>query len=246
MTKGFDIPPDAVRVWRGYRANNVALQDFFAKLGTVFVPATVEMQIAAGLDGYVPSIPAGLPNKPDAVPDETAILFWDSQETYKDAFDTLAVRTYTLTHGPVYRPPSTAQFPVAFAGTVVSEMPYYLVDRPADWMHGKVTHLIGERSSTVEPDEFRTRLAAILSEIQHQNKVLGAIVCAGDDYFQIIVTGTNDGAQDLVLTLDLGQNGRKSSAEFIWLNGRRSFADEMSHLSVHPVCRSIDQIIRHF
>ena len=182
MTKGFDIPPDAVRVWRGYRANNVALQDFFAKLGTVFVPATVEMQIAAGLDGYVPSIPAGLPNKPDAVPDETAILFWDSQETYKDAFDTLAVRTYTLTHGPVYRPPSTAQFPVAFAGTVVSEMPYYLVDRPADWMHGKVTHLIGERSSTVEPDEFRTRLAAILSEIQRQNKVLGAIVCAGDDY----------------------------------------------------------------
>ena len=29
--------------------------------------------------------PAGLPDKPDTVPDETAILFWDSQQTYRTA-----------------------------------------------------------------------------------------------------------------------------------------------------------------
>ena len=145
MTKGFDIPPDAVRVWRGYRAPTLALPDFFQKLGTVFVPATVKMQIAAGLDGYIPSVPAGLPNKPDSVPDETAILFWDSQQTYTDGFNVLAVRTYTLTHGAVYRPPSGAEFPVVYAGALVSEQPYYLIDKPADWMHGQVSHLIGGR-----------------------------------------------------------------------------------------------------
>ena len=108
MSALFDIPPDAVRVWRGYRAPALPQADFFTKLGTVFVPATVKMQIAIGLDGYLPSVPAGLEGKPDTVPDETAILFWDSQGTYTAGFDTLAVRTYTLTHGAVYRPPSGA------------------------------------------------------------------------------------------------------------------------------------------
>ena len=162
MTKGFDIPPDAVRVWRGYRAATLQLTDFFNKLGTVFVPATVEMQIAAGLDGYIPSVPAGLPGKPNSTPDETAILFWDSQQTYTDGFKTLAVRTYTLTHGAVYRPPSGAAVPIAYAGALAAEQPYYLIDRPADWMHGEVSHLIGSRPAAVAPDAFRDGLAPII------------------------------------------------------------------------------------
>jgi len=189
MTKGFDVPPNAVRVWRGYRNPavdpdpDVVLSKFFANLGTVFVPATVEMQIAAGLDGYIPSIPAGLPGKPDSTPDETAILFWDSQQTWTDGFKTLAVRTYTLTHGAVYlTPPSGADLPTLYAGALTAEKPCYLIDRPADWMHGAVTHLIGSRPVAVTPDAFRASLAPILTDIQQQGAVAGAIVCAGDDY----------------------------------------------------------------
>lgn len=182
MSKSFDIPPDAVRVFRGYRASSMALPDFFSRLGTVFIPATVEMQIAVGLDGYFPSIPAGLPNKPNSVPDETAILLWDSQQTYADGFTTLAVRTYALTHGAVYRPPSGSQFPVAFAGALASEQPYYLIDQPADWMHGKVTHLVGGRPAEVTPDEFRAKLSAVFSDMQHQGNIEGAVACVGDDY----------------------------------------------------------------
>ena len=81
MSDPVQIPADAVRVWRGFRATTMALPDFFTRLGTVFVPATVEMQIQVGLDAYFPTVPAGLSGKPDTVPDETAILFWDSQQT---------------------------------------------------------------------------------------------------------------------------------------------------------------------
>jgi hypothetical protein len=208
VTKGFDIPPEAVRVWRGYRASTLALPDFFQRLGTVFVPATVEMQIDAGLDGYIPSVPGGLPDKPDSVPDETAILFWDSQQTYTDGFGTLAVRTYTLTHGAVYRPPSGAQFPVVYAGSLVSEQPYYLIARPADWMHGQVTHLIGGRPAAISPDQFRAALAPILSDIQRQGRVAGAIACAGDDYlvyWELAGPKPSDGVPALKAQLDWNQ-----------------------------------------
>ncbi len=181
MSAAFSIPPNAVRVWRGYRAPSLAQADFFTKLGTVFVPATVKMQIAVGLEGYLPSVPCGLPDKPDSVPDETAILFWDSQDTYTDGFKTLAVRTYTLTHGAVYRPPSGADFPTLFAGSLASEKPVYLIDKPADWMHGPVRHLLGGRPASKRPDDFRAGIAAALGTIQ-RNGIDGAIACAGDEY----------------------------------------------------------------
>lgn len=180
--KSFEIPPDAVRVWRGFRSPSLALADFFTRLNTVFVPATVEMQIKVGLDAYIPSVPAGLTGKPDSVPDETAILFWDSQQTYKDGFNTLAVRTYTLTHGAVYTPNSGAGFPLIFSGAVVANQPYYLVPRSADWMKGQVQHLVGGRPEGQTPEDFRTQIGAALTAAQAQGGLAGAIACAGDDY----------------------------------------------------------------
>jgi hypothetical protein len=208
METSFDIPPDAVRVWRGYRANSLAVKDFLKNLGSVFVPATVEMQIAVGLDCYIPSILAGLPDKPDSVPDETAILFWDSPQTYKDAFGTLAVRTYTLTHGPVYRTPSQAQFPVRFAGTLAPEQPYFLFSQPADWMRGRVCHLIGARRPDIIPEDFRVKLGAVLAKIQSQGDASGAIVCAGDDYlvyWELADAVPSDGVKSLRALLDWAQ-----------------------------------------
>jgi hypothetical protein len=181
--KSLEIPPDAVRVWRGFRAPTMKLEDFFTRLNTVFVPATVEMQIQAGLDGYIPSVPAGLNGKPDSVPDETAILFWDSQSTYTDGFKTLAVRTYTLTHGGVYNPANSgAQFPLLFAGTIAADQPYYLVNKPADWMKGTVTHLIAGRPENVTPAQFFAQIGEALAAIQKGGGRAGAIACAGNDY----------------------------------------------------------------
>jgi len=171
--------PTAVRVWRGFRSPEIDLPAFYQRLETVFVPSTVLMQIDAGLQAYIPTVLGGLPEKPDAVPDETAILFWESQQTYRDGFETLAVRTYTLTHGAVYTAASGAEFPVGFAGELQADQPYALVDRPADWMQGTVRHLAGARPEGVEPGDFRDRVAALFA---NGTGAEGAVVCAGDDY----------------------------------------------------------------
>ena len=177
MSTHFNIPPDAVRVWRGFRQPTLAQADFFTRLSDTFIPSTVEMQIQNGLDVYIPTVPCGLDNKPATVPDETAILFWDSQQTYHDGFLTLAGRTYTLTHGGVYTHESRADFPVLFAGQLALNTCYYLIDKPADWMHGNVYHLVAQA-----PKDGLAQYQEIIHGIQSRGQVDGAVVCLGDDY----------------------------------------------------------------
>lgn len=186
MTKKISLcPPDSVRVWRGFRLPSLTVDQFCNKLGTVFVPATVKMQSDIGLESYVPAIPAGLSSKPATVPDETAVLFWESPATYWNGFSTLAVRTYTLTHGGCYvteNNQSRADFPVLFSGSLTSDQPVYLFKTPADWMNGSVNHIVGARPKAQDPQTFHAAVASALGRVQKEIALEGTIACAGDDY----------------------------------------------------------------
>jgi hypothetical protein len=181
--KPIPVPANAVRVWRGYKQKELTLSEFFEKSGSVFVPAAVGMEAPLGLHVYVPAFPAGA-DKPDTVPDETAILFWETQETYHAAFKTLAERIYVLTHGPLFGPPSTADFPLYLDKTFEAEQPYYLIDTPADWMYGVVTHLVGGRPDIETPSEFLSAVQQWAKDEQNHTPegLDGALICAGNDY----------------------------------------------------------------
>lgn len=185
MTDHRLVQPDAVRVWRGFRLPSLELSQFHARLGTVFIPATVLMQINAGLCAYAATVPAGLRGKPDSVPDETAIVFWESQATYWSGLSRLAVRSYALIHSGVYlalHNQSRADFPVAFTGVLTADQPVYLFDRAADWMHGAVTHVVAARPAKLSPNAFLSCAAGVLATIKASVPLDGAIACAGADY----------------------------------------------------------------
>ncbi len=179
------VPPDAVRVWRGFRSPALSTGEFHNELGATFLPATVKMQSNAGLCSYIPTVVAGLPGKPDSAPDETAILFWGSQTAYRNSFNRLAVRIYTLTHNGVYaiqNHQSRADFPVLFKSRLVVDQPSYLFEKPADWMRGAVNHLVAARPAATEPSTFQAAVANALADIQKQDRLDGAIACVGADY----------------------------------------------------------------
>ena len=193
------VPPDAVRIWRGFRNSTLTEEKFFADLGSVFVPATVELQWPNGLDAYIPSFPAGK-GKPATVPDETAILFWDSQLTYHNGFNTLAIRTYTMTHASVYdtqNKMSTADFPTLYQGTIAAGQCYYLFADSVDWMQGTVFHLAGGRPSRTAPAAFLSSIQTWATRYQQNNpdRATGAIVCATAEYvvFWTCVPGGRSG-----------------------------------------------------
>ncbi|HEU5108852.1 MAG TPA: hypothetical protein VFT95_09875 [Micromonosporaceae bacterium] len=175
------VPADAVHVWRGYRGAAVSPKAFVDFLSTVFVPACALLQPAAGLHAYLPALPAA---PVTGVPDQTALMFWTDQQAYRDAFATPAVRAYTNLHGDLYGPPSSAEFPVPFAGDLVAEQPYHLLTAPADWMLGGVHHVLGGRPTGTAPADFRAGLARWARTYQTDlpSGVDGALLVAGDGY----------------------------------------------------------------
>jgi hypothetical protein len=116
------VPPDAVRVWRGFFRKDVKQgvkqpDDFFSKLGKTFIPVTVQMQRLFGLTAYLPAVmPAA---KPEGVPDEIALVFYRSQQAYKGAGDCAGGRAYGLLHSTIFDlDKSISDFPSPFGGAL--------------------------------------------------------------------------------------------------------------------------------
>jgi hypothetical protein len=211
----FAIPPrDAVRVWRGFRSEDLPLHAFLDRLSTVFIPATVLMQIQAGLCSYIPCVLGGLPDKPAVAPDETALLYWESQQTYLDGFKTLAVRTYTLTHGAVYTGSSGAAFPIPFQVPLQQDVPSCLGGR-IDWMHASIRHLVGARKVDVASSDFAGSVADACSGSSPE----AAIVVVGADYLAYWEAGVAAGHDERFERL---------SASCSWTHDRTAAAIEMT------------------
>jgi hypothetical protein len=134
--------------------------------------------------------------KPAAVPDQTALMFWATPETHDLANRAIAVRIYQNLHGDAYdlARSHTPEVPVSIAGVtqLVAEQPYFLLDRPADWMLGEVEHLVAARRAEGTPADFLARVHGWAAALQAMppDGVDGALVCCGSDYVVAWVHGT--------------------------------------------------------
>jgi hypothetical protein len=187
--KSFPVAPDSVRVWCGYKMHDMELKKFQDLLGQVFIPACVKLQTKIGLTSYIPTVLAGMSEKKDYVPDETALIFYESQDVYRDCFKTLAERVYALDHHGVFSFEkndldfkSYSDFPILFDGSLKIQKPVYLFDKQADWMHGKIRHFVGSRPPNMQFDEFQKIISKSLTKIQQSVKLDGAIACIDDNY----------------------------------------------------------------
>lgn len=182
MVRLLPVPPDSVRVWRGFRADDLDSAKFREKLGSLFIPSTIQFQAPLGLAAYLPSV---LPNdKPDPVPDEIALVFYESQDVYKSTFKTVGGRVYAELHRPVFAPSSLSGFPVKLEDTLKADTAYYLFDNPADWHYGTCKVLVGTPPDDQENGDFLTSLHEWLVEERTRapEGLDGAIVCASESY----------------------------------------------------------------
>ncbi len=186
--KSYPVAPDSVYVWRGFMAPPPKTYDQFADfLGSVFVPACALLQPKVGLRAYVPSM-VPQKNKPTALPDQTALMFWATPESHDLANKALAIRIYQNLHGDVYDmtrsklPEVPKEFPKMSDFT--PEQPYYLVPTPADWMLGSIHHVVGARPSEISKEEFHASLYNWASDFKQNtpDEIDGALLCVGNDY----------------------------------------------------------------
>jgi hypothetical protein len=188
----------SVYVWRAFRAPSLSYDGFASFLGSVFLPACVQLQPPIGLRAFLPTmVPQA--SKPPAVPDQTALMFWRTPAAHDEAKVSLAERIYSNLHGGAFdmARSSLPEVPSALdpATTALkSEQPYYLIDRPADWMLGSVHHFVGARRPDLGAPEFLTQAASAAKALQ-QNVPAGvdaALVCCGNDYLVAWSHGAKD------------------------------------------------------
>ncbi len=188
-------PPDAVRVWRGYRLSTLAVPDFLTALGSIFMPITVQLQRLYGLTAYLPAVPPS--EKAAGVPDEIALVFYETQQAYNDSKLIVAGRAYSRLHMTVFDlSTSLSAFPVPLPNQLGFDTPYYLFTDAANWQTGFSQVFVGTRKAAMPQEKFASKLLDFLKHIrEHRPKGLeGAIVCVNANWVIYWEHWTNEGA----------------------------------------------------
>lgn len=175
--------PDSVRVWRGFKLKKLNIETYYSKLGEVLIPITIQMQSPLGLTAYLPSILP--PEKFVAIPDEIALVFYESQDIYKHTFKTPAGRAYGLLHSAIFDLDACkTAFPILLNEGKEWEQPYYLFEDCPDWQAGKTKVLVGARKASQEAKEFKDILFNALKQLQtlHPEGLDGVYFVVSNEY----------------------------------------------------------------
>jgi hypothetical protein len=158
-------------------------QDFLAALGSIFIPGTAQLQRLYGLTAYLPTV---MPlDKPEGVPDEIALVFYESQQSYNDTKLTVVGRAYSSLHATVFAlPQSESGFPILLDHTLQFDVPYHVFEESVDWQFGFTQVFVGTRPDARTPERFAAGLFRYLDGLrQRRPKGLdGVVVCAREGW----------------------------------------------------------------
>ncbi|HEX3880499.1 MAG TPA: hypothetical protein VHW24_26135 [Bryobacteraceae bacterium] len=182
-TSGFAAPANAVRVWRGRRRKDLDPAKFRQKIGGIFIPVTVEMQRLFGLAAYLPAVlPA---NKPEMAPDEIALVFYKTQQSYLDTKKYPGGRAYSDMHELVFDlDASGSGFPDLLGTDFQLNQPWHLFSTPVDWQKGIAKAIVASRKKAILVADYSAALAAAARSVQNgAGAVDGAVLFANADWF---------------------------------------------------------------
>lgn len=164
--------PDAVRVWRGFRSEKYISdqQKFANQLGAVFIPITVQLLEPLGLLAYIPTfISSGI----DAVPDEIALVFYETQDDYYSITrNTVVGRAYGMLHGNIFNfkkaqlERSRSSFPLIYINKIELGNAYYLMDSKVNWRDGLTNIYVGLIENTANIDIVIKKLNSAILEMK--------------------------------------------------------------------------------
>ena len=189
------VKPDSLRVSYFYRAlefkNDRA--GFRRTLGMLFIPSWTQLTAPLGLTAYVPSVPPQTDASPQ-IPDEIAIVFFESKEVYNAIRRTTAGRLCGKTlHGSVFawqedpsplrksssgfpsRMPDLDEGTLKFqsernknthANSEAGYTGYYLFDNDADWYYGATRVFVGARPKTIGTDDYLHAVHQAFAELR--------------------------------------------------------------------------------
>ena len=169
------------RFWRGFKKADLAWKDFHQALVTDFMPATVKTHGHEGLVSYLVVLPSATDSV--VVPDEAALVAYQSEETYKTVSSTPHGQAYQKKHGDIFtskvspsadllakQRASRSLVPVAFSTILADDFrregAYDVLGQPIDWQTGHSVFFLGLRKPSLRPDFFWDALHKHISYVK--------------------------------------------------------------------------------
>lgn len=133
------------RFWIGYKLDNITEQKFMENLNNRLLPDLIKLAAGKGLNSYSPYV---TPKNHGDLPDEIALITYDSEEIYRSLRSTAPGVAYSDLHWELFKKDtSKSTVPVQFDGTLENDKAYELDAKYEGWKAGTTYLTIYKRSS---------------------------------------------------------------------------------------------------
>ena len=208
------------RVWQGFKKPGMSDQDFRARLPE-FMSATVTLYHGRGLDNYLVAVPPA--GHPAFIPDEFALVAFDSEKSYQAVRATPAGQAYGEKHWEIFDKQVSKSTPfLAYAeplpSTLVPNTSYDVIGTPIDWAGGYTVFYLGLRKPEISAEQFLRDLAVHVGFVAGKLTPLGLkgyIIIANPDYEVAYMNWSSKRAMDFAFTQEAGKSVSADGAKIL-------------------------------
>lgn len=212
------------RFWRGMKLDELKQDAYMEKMSKTFVPAAPKTHAKNGLVSYTVAFPKK--NHSAVIPDEIALIAYESKEVYDRAKATPEGQAYSDLHWTVFKKDaSRSEVPVVFSDvnpeTLESGKAYDMINKPIDWQSGYTVAFIGERKKSVAREDFLEELTKHVLNARDSFKdhgFDGYLVLGTEDYEIAFIHWESKKAADAVFSRELGKNVADEAARLMDIN----------------------------
>jgi len=185
--------PPFYRFWRGFKREDLPAAEFHRRLVGEFMPATVKTHGHEGLQAYLVALP---PAPPPAsctriVPDEIALVAYESEDTYRRLTQTPHGKAYQQKHWEIFAKGVSKSlvprpFDLVTRREFKAEQAFDVLGTPVDWQQGVTAFFLGFRKTSLRPDFFHDAL------YKHVRYVRSAFAPLGLKGYLVLVTNDSE------------------------------------------------------
>jgi len=145
------------RFWQGWKLDSIPYAGFRKALNDNLIPATVKVGAGRGLFSYLPVLPPLPENRPASLrkrlPDEIALVVYDSEANYRSIRNTPEGEAYGVLHWDYFdkNKGSKSTLPEKFKGKLESSHAYDVLESSEHWQKGYAVYVISACKQDASP-----------------------------------------------------------------------------------------------
>lgn len=200
------------RFWIGYKLENITEEKFMDNLNKRLLPDLIKLAAGKGLNSYSPYV---TPKNNGDLPDEIALITYDSEEIYRSLRSTAPGVAYTDLHWELFKKDvSKSTVPVQFEGTLEVDKAYELDAKYEGWKKGTTYLTIYRRGA-----EDLSMVAQEFAKLKNTKGLKNSIILVTEKYiYEYRSMNPDYGFKPLSLKVVNTSKMKKASVEAIGYN----------------------------